>query len=168
MRNALLSLTSIVLCMGCATTPQSRDEFKTLSKNHPAYYITASHTANRRFESVAATLQKKWKECYNVQVTTSRTTQSGMTTSRYRETFHPRITKVNKSLVEMTLQSTTQGMTMLNKVPEGGEYIVALDVVRLSGNKTRIDWYSPASGWKESWETAQRWSDGKNLPCPKG
>ncbi len=166
MRGILLSIVGAVFCTACVTSPQTREDLKTSSKNHSSMAIAESHTANRRFEDVAATLQKKWQECFNVNVTTTRKTQSGMTTSKYRDSFHPYTRKVNNSLIEMTLRMTTQGMVMLNKVPEGGEYMVALDVVRLAGNKTRLDWYSPAWGWKENWQATQQWSDGKNVPCP--
>jgi len=168
MRGILLSIIAAAFCIGCVTAPQSRDELKTTAKNHPSMSIAETHTANRRFEDVAVTLQSKWRECYSVQVTTARTTQSGMTTSRYRDSFHPRVRKVNNSLIEMTLQMTTEGMVMLSKVPEGGDYLVALDIVRLSGNKTRLDWYSPAWGWKDGWEATKQWGDGKNVPCPTG
>lgn len=168
MRGILLPVIGVALLAGCVTSPQTREELKVSTRNHTSMAIVESHTANRRFEDVAATLQKKWQECYNIQVTTTRKTQSGMTTSRYRDEFHPHARKVNNSLVEMTLRMTTQGMVMLNKVPEGGEYIVALDIVRLPGDKARLDWYSPAWGWKDAWAAAQQWSDGKNAPCPTG
>ncbi|HZP93631.1 MAG TPA: hypothetical protein VFB20_12225 [Burkholderiales bacterium] len=42
-----------------------------------------------------------------------------MATSRYRDTYHPHVRKVDNSRVEMTLQMTTEGMIMLGKVSEG-------------------------------------------------
>ena len=164
MRYALLLAAAVVLA-ACTTTPQTRDEFRTLAAGHPKFYLTGSYTANRRLEDVATTLQRKWEECYSVQRTTTRT-QGGMTTSRYRDTFHPRIQKVSNSLIQMTLQQTTEGMIMLNKVPDGGEYIVVLDLERVSGNKTKLTWYSSQyAGWPQRWERNKQWSDGKDLAC---
>lgn len=145
--------------------PASRGEFKTLATNHQNWYLATSYTTNRRFEDVAVSMQRKWTECYFVERTTTRT-QGGMTTSRYKDTFHPRVTKVSNALVEMTLQVSTEGMIMLNKIPEGGEYRVVLDLERLPGNKTKLSWYSPSiGGWQKAWERNKRWSDGKDIGC---
>ena len=152
-----------VILSGCVTTPQTRDELKTTMKEHPDLSIADSYTANRPFDAVVGMIERKWDECYNVRNTTTRT-EGGMTKSRIRDTYHPKSHKVNNSLVEMTLQMTTEGMTTLNKVPSGGEYRVALDIVRLPGNKTKLTWYSTA-GWAKSWEINKQWSNGKNVAC---
>ena len=60
---------------------------------------------------------------------------------------------------------TTRGMVMLSKVPEGGEYIVALDIERAGKNSTRLSWYSRPGGWRDEWELNKQWSEGKDLPC---
>ena len=154
-----------VLLAGCNNMPQTRGDFTTMAAEHKSWYIAESHTSNRRLEDVAATLQRKWNECYSVARTTTRT-QGGMTASRYTDTMHPRSVKVSNSLVEMTLQVTTEGMVMLNKIPEGGEYRVALDLERQPGNKTKLTWYSPSvADWREVWERNKKWGDGKDVAC---
>jgi len=153
----------MVSLAGCVGAPQSRQELKTAAVEHPSLSVTGSYTSNRRLEDVAAALERKWKECYSVQRTTTRS-QGGMTTMNYRDTYHPKSRRVSSSLVEMTLQMTTQGMIMMTKVPEGGEYIVALDLERVPGNKTRLTWHS-VMGWTSSWERNKQWSDGKDVPC---
>jgi hypothetical protein len=160
----ILSIITVIFLAGCVTSPQTRDELKTTMINHPSLAIVGTYTTNRRFEEVVATLDRKWQECYGIRKTTTRT-EGGMTTMSYRDTFHPQSRKVNNSLVEMTLQMTTEGMIMLSKVPPGGDYIVALDLQRLSGNKTKLMWYSSAWGWTEAWERNKQWSDGKNMAC---
>jgi hypothetical protein len=150
---------------GCATTsPQSRDELKSFAKAHTTAMIYESYTSRRRFEDVVASLELKWNECYGISKTTTRS-ENGVRTSQYRDTFHPHFVKVNGFLVEMTLQMTTEGMVMLSKVPPGGDYIVALDVERLLGGKTRLTWHSAAWGWKDQWEVNKQWSDGKEAAC---
>jgi hypothetical protein len=152
------------LAAGCQTV-ETRDDFKKGIQSHPSLTISGTHTSSRRFEEVVSTLERKWKQCYGGQRTTTRT-QGGMTTMNYRDTFHPRVRKVNSSLVEMTLQMTTEGMIMLSKVPEGGDYLVALDVERTAGNKTKLIWYSGSlGGWKAAWERNKQWSDGKDVAC---
>lgn len=165
MRYASVLLTSLLVA-GCVTSPQTRQQLKDASIKSPRMMIADSYVANRSLESVAGSLERKWRECYEVSVTTTRSNKAGMTTSRYQDTFHPKFRRVGNARVEMTLQMTTQGMVALNKVPEGGEYMVALDLDRLPGNKTRLSWHSPRIGWKDSWETNKQWADGKDVPCP--
>jgi hypothetical protein len=159
-------LTSALLfaLAGCgATMPQTRSEFKELIGNHPSWYLSDRYVTNRGFEEAVKNIDKKWQECYNTNYTATRTS-GGMTTSRTRDTYHPKAVRKNNSLVEMTIQMTTEGIVMLDKTPPGGYYRVALDVKRLAGGKTELRWYSP-SGWKTAWEKSKQWADGKNTPC---
>ena len=153
----------VISLFGCVSAPQTRAELKTTVVNHPSLSVVGSHTSNRRFEEVVAMLERKWQECYSVRRTTTRS-EGGMTTMRYRDSYYPQSRKVNNSLVEMTLQMTTEGMIMVTKVPPGGDYMVALDLERLPGNKTKLSWYS-AMGWTDSWERNKKWSDGKDVAC---
>ena len=148
---------------GCATSPQSRNELKATAQAHTKMMIYESYTTSHHFEDVISTLQRKWQECYGISRTTSR--HDGVVKAQYTDTFHTHFAKVNNSLFAMTLQMTTKGMTMLSKVPPGGDYIVALDVERVSANTTKLTWYSAAWGWKDAWERNKKWSDGKNVPC---
>jgi hypothetical protein len=161
MRSALLIVA--ILLGGCVAAPQTRDELKTTAVAHPSLSVVGSYTSNRRFEDVAANLDRKWQECYSVRRSTTRIETSGARAS-YSDTYRPQSRRVSNSLVEMTLQMTTQGMTMLTKVPSGGEYIVALDLERLPGNKTKLTWHS-IRGWTKSWERNKQWSDGKDVAC---
>ena len=161
MRSALLI--GVISLAGCVAAPQTRDELKTTAVAHPSLSVVGSHTSNRRLEDVAATLERKWRECYSVRRTTTRTASSGAMAA-YRDTYHPKSRRVSNSLIEMTLQMTTEGMTSLTKLPPGGEYLVALDLERAPGNKTKVTWYS-IRGWTDSWERNKQWSDGKDLAC---
>lgn len=161
-RTALLVLT--VALLGCVATPQTRDEFMQQVKEYPTLGLHETYTANRRFEDVVRTIEAKWQECYNVARTTTRT-QGGMTTMRYRDTYHPRSEKVSNTLVHLTLQETSEGIVMLNKIPPGGLYVAALDLERLPANKTRLTWHSAKLGWRDGWERNKQWSEGKNVAC---
>lgn len=160
---ALLSIT-VLSMVGCVATPQTRDEFKQQVMDHPTFTIHDTYTANRRFEDVVRTLEGKWQECYNVSRTTTRS-QGGLTTMRYQDTYHPKSEKINNSLVEMTIQETSKGITMLNKIPPGGLYMAALNLERLPSNKTKLTWYSGGLGWRKIWEMNKQWSDGKDIAC---
>jgi hypothetical protein len=165
MRKLLLCF-SVILLPGCVTTtPQTREDFKTWTKEHTSMGLYEVYTVNRSFEDVVASLQKKWLQCYDINATTRRVS-GGITTSNYTDTFHPKFKKVDKSHLEMTLQMTTKGMIMLNKTPEGGEYVIALDVQRLSKNKTNLIWYSYSWGKKDELERTKAWGSGKDAPCP--
>ena len=165
----LVSITVVLMLSGCGTvvtTAQTRDEFTKDVLNSPKVGLTGSHTSSRRFEDVVRTLEQKWKECYSTAATTTRT-QGGMTTMRYTDINHPRWQKINNNLVEFTLQQTTQGMMMINKVPPGGEYIAAMNVERVPGNKAKLTWYSYNlfGAWKDDWERNKKWSDGQDAAC---
>ena len=161
---------AVLVLSGCSgmvtTTPQTRDEFKKEIMNSPKVGLTESYTSSRRFDDVVRSLEQKWSECYSRSVTTH-ASQGGMTTMHYTDTNHPRWQKINNSLVEFTLQQTTQGMTMINKVPPGGEYVVALNVERLPNNKTKLTWYSfnVFGSNRASWDRNKKWSDGQNTAC---
>jgi hypothetical protein len=164
LRGAALLFITVVSLVGCAVTPQTRNEFKQQIMDYPTMGLHDTYTANRRFEDVVRTLDAKWQECYNISKTMTRT-QGGLTTMRYRDTYHPKSQKINNSLVEMTLQETSQGITMLNKIPPGGLYVAALNLERLPANKTKLTWYSGAWGWRAIWEMNKQWSDGKDVAC---
>jgi hypothetical protein len=161
MRKSLLIV--VISLAGCVAAPQTRDELKTTAVAHPSLSVVGAYTSNRRFEDVAASLERKWEECYSVRRSTTREASSGARAT-YTDTYHPQSRRVSNSMVEMTLQMSTKGMTNLTKLPPGGEYLVALDLERLPGNKTKLSWYS-VRGWTESWERNKQWSDGKNLAC---
>lgn len=168
-RCLLVSIIGVLMLSGCGsvvTTPQSRGEFTKEILDSPKVGLTESYTSSRRFEDVVRTLEQRWKECYSTAATTTRT-QGGMTTMRYTDINHPRWQMINNNLVEFTLQQTTQGMMMINKVPPGGEYIVAMNVERLPGSKTKLTWYSYDlfGSSKESWERNKKWSDGQDAAC---
>lgn len=148
---------------GCATPLlQSRDELKSFARDHATVMIYESYTSSRRFEEVAATLQGKWEACYG-KSNAIPGPENGTPTSR--AAFHPHFLKVNSFLFEMSLQTTQSGAPMQSKMPEGGSYLVALDVERLLGGKTRLTWHSAAKEWKEQWELSKQWSDGKDAAC---
>lgn len=160
----ILIASLLLILLGCVTTmPQTRDEFKTLAGNHPTWYIADRYVSTRGFEDVIKSLEKKWQDCYSASRTTTRTS-GGMTTSSYRDTYHPKAKKINNSLVEMTIQMTTEGMVMLDKTPPGGYYQAALDIRRAPGGKAALTWYS-ANGWKKEWEKNKQWADGENTSC---
>lgn len=159
----LIGFVVAVMLSACATSPQSRDELKSAARAHPTAMIYASYTSKRRFEDVIATLELKWNECYGISKSTTR--YGNGDAAQFRDTLHPRIDKVNGFLVEMTLQVSREGMARLGKVPEGGDYMVALDVERLLGAKTRLTWHSATAGWQEQWELNKQWSDGKEAAC---
>lgn len=151
----------------CATTPpqpqaQSRDELKASARDHATTMIYESYTSRRRFEEVVATLQGKWEQCYGAGNTAGRA-DNGAT--KPGAAVHPRFFKVNSFLFEMSLQSAADGTAIQGKVPEGGTYVVALDVERLLGGKTQLTWHSAAAGWKEQWELNKQWGDGKEAAC---
>jgi hypothetical protein len=158
----ILMLSAVFFLAGCVTTmPQTREEFIKFSSDHPSWYIADKYVSNRPFEAVVNSLHKKWQECYAVSRTTTRSS-GGMITSRDTETYHPKIKRINNSSVEMTLQMTSPNM--LNKVPPGGYYMVAINIKRLPSGRAEVAWFSNTF-WKKDWTRNKDWIDGKNLSC---
>lgn len=149
---------AVAAMLAACATPllQSRDELKSFAKDHATLMISESYTSSRRFEEVVAALQGKWEACYGTGQNAAGTENTASTS---RAVFHPNFLKVNSFLFEMSLQKSQ------DKIPEGGNYLVALDVERLLGGKTRLTWHSAAKEWKEQWELNKQWSDGKDAAC---
>lgn len=163
-----IAVVSVLALSACAILeqPKTREEFTKFVVDSPKLGFTDTYTVHRRFEDVVQSLDRKWQECYNVTKTMSRT-EGGIKTMQYRDTYVPFTHRVNNSLAELTLQISSSRMKMVNNVPTGGDYIMALDVERLPANKTKLTWYSPAilGDWKENWARNKKWSEGGNTGC---
>jgi hypothetical protein len=148
----------VVLLASCVAVPQSRDEMITEVKSHPNAAIADTYTSNRGYEEVVANVWRKWKECYNVTKTTT-LSENGMMTSSSSDSYYPEIKKVSSSRTELTLRMATNGST-----PDGGVYLIALNIERAPRNKTKLTWYSYNASAK-SWGRNKQWSSGQNVPC---
>ncbi len=168
MRRLVLISGIVAVLSGCAgmEPAQTRKEFVQKNLDGIPFSMVDKHVAKRRFEDVVASLRRKTAECFNVNVTTTRT-QGGMTTSKVRDEYRTTIRVINANRAELTTQYTSKGMINLQTVPEGGFYSRAVDIDRLTPGTTRLTYYgSSFDSGKKAWAAIKDWGDGKTTPCP--
>jgi hypothetical protein len=147
-------------------TPQTRQEFVQMNVKGAAFSMVDSHVAHRSFDTVVRNLKNKSAECLDTNVTTRRT-ENGMPTMNVKDEFRTTVRVVSANRAELTTQYRSKGITYAQKVPEGGFYRRAVDIVRLSANTTKLTYYgSSFDSSKKIWATIKQWSDGESAPCP--
>lgn len=150
---------------GCgAIMPQTRSAFIKSAETHPSVALVAKSVVNRPFDDVVSSLNEAWQRCYNISNVTTRS-DNNVTTMRMSQNYHPKLVRVSPNLAEFTLQYSMSGITMADKVPDGGYYGVALNVKHLSPTKTELNWYGALGDNKEMWQRNQNWAAGKNATC---
>jgi hypothetical protein len=157
----------IALVTGCASMdPQSRDEYRAAVEGGRPFSMKESFVAKRGFDDVVRMLRQKSGECFNINVRTTRK-QDGMTTMDTTDEVRTVVRVVNSKHAEVTMQTTPKGIVMLNKVPEGGFYRMAIDIDRLTAGSTRLTYYgSSTDHGKRRLAVIKQWSDGKQAGCP--
>lgn len=167
MRKTVFFICLIMLVSGCASMdPQTRDEYRTAVDGGRPFSMKESFVAKRGFDDVVRTLRQKSDECFNVNVRTTRK-QNGMTTMDTTDEVRTVIRVVNSKHAELTMQTNPKGIIMLNKVPEGGFYRMAIDIDRLTAGTTRLTYYgSSTDHGKRRLAVIKQWSDGKPVGCP--
>jgi hypothetical protein len=148
--------------------PQTREEFRQqLVASDSRFKFIDTYVAKRRFDDVVKSLKQNVEQCFDQNVTTTRT-QGGMTTMNQTDEWRTTVRVVNSNRAEVTTQMTMKGAIVPGKVPPGGLYMTAVDIERLTPSTTKLSYYgSTSSGSKERWDLVKQWSDGKSTPCPK-
>ena len=152
---------------GCAgANPQTREEYVQAHVSGVPFSMMDTHVSNRSFEQVVASLRQKSEECFNTNVTTSRT-EGGVKTMNIRDEYRTTVRVLSAGKAELTTQFTSKGIVYLQKVPDGGFYSRAVDIERVSPSRTKLTYYgSKFESSKLSWAAIQQWGDGKATACP--
>lgn len=156
---------------GCANvksgTWYSREEFVAYNKEGGLMAMTDTYVANRKFDQVVTALKQRSADCLDTDSTMARRS-GGIQTMRVTDHFRTAVRVVAPGRAELTTQFTSDGITYLQKVPEGGFYHRAVDIERLTPTTTKVTYYgSSFSGSKETWAMMKKWSDGQALEaCP--
>jgi hypothetical protein len=166
-----MSKTGIVLMAlatlgGCAEFPKSRPEFQQLVRSGASLSQTDSHVAKRSLDDVVRLLRPRLTDCFDYNVTWRRM-EGGATVGASRERWQSSLRAVDKSHAEVTVQRLVGGA--VQKQPEGGIYVVAVDLDRLDAASTKLTFYGPSTGFGNStWDSFKQWSEGKSAGCPTG
>jgi hypothetical protein len=170
MRNTTIFVALAVAALsGCAMNyPQTRDEFRQqLVASDSRFKFIDTYVTKRRFDDVVKSLKGNVAQCFDQNVTTTRS-QGGMTTMNVTDEWRTTVEVINRNRAEVTTQMKMRGAFVPGKVPPGGLYMTAVDVERLTPATTKLSYYgSTSSGSKERWDLIKQWSDGKPTPCPK-
>jgi hypothetical protein len=169
MRSAIFAAVAAAVLSGCATNyPQTREELrKGIVESDSSFKFVDTYVAKRRFDDVVKSLKQNVEQCFDQDVTTTRS-QGGMTTMNQTDEWRTSVKVINRNRAEVTTQMTMKGAIVPVKVPPGGFYVTAVDVERLTASTTKLSYYgSTSSGSKERWDLIRQWSDGKPTPCPK-
>lgn len=167
MRRYLFLPALVIILSGCeGMNPQTRAEFIKMNRSGAPFAYIDTHTAKRPLESVVKSLRQKVDECFQVDVSTTRS-QGGITTMNVTDEFRTRINVVNKNHAELTTQFHMKGMLVLQKVPEGGFYHTAMDIDRIDASSTKLTYYgSSFESSKLKWQALKQWSEGNMVACP--
>lgn len=168
MRRLVVIAGIVAVLAGCAgaAPSQSREEFVQNRLRGAPFSMVDSHLSKRRFDDVVNSLKRRTAECFNVDVTTRRTS-GGATTMNVKDEYRTTVRKVSAERAELTTQYTSKGMVSLQKVPEGGFYYRAVDIEKITANSTKLTYYGPSiDSGKRAWAAMKQWGDGQPAACP--
>ena len=138
---SVLLLGTIASLCSCGTVPNSRAHFIELMKEEsgigPFKRMVFSKTISEPFDKVIANIDDKLQGCIPGGFQTVTMRGSSMSSQTVRN--NDRIEKVSPDKAEITMQQYHSGTLMQ---PEGGSYLLAADVFRLSENSVRIDFFT--------------------------
>lgn len=168
-RKIALGLTLSAALCGCGSLgqPMSPSEFRE-TVGGSSFGTVESFEATRPYDQVVDTLRKKANECLAVATTSSGTVfQGNMAT---RETSHS-VYKPTVSVAGQTMQLAVQvdfgPHAVVQKVPEGGFYILVADATPAGTKATKVTIYHGKLGKaKEIGAAVRGWATGTSASCP--
>lgn len=146
---------------GCATPPQTVNDFRADFKGGPKSTKVEKHEVNRPFANVYDDIKSHSDKCLNVVVTAATSGSSGLQRSaiRYRSTTR----KTGDQAGEMVLQLAKEAP---EKMPEGGYFTLLTDIGSISADRTRITIYGPSVMYDDAFDAIFSWARGKDRICP--
>lgn len=160
----LSPVASVLLCSACFSMPQTADEFRqavpgSFSAKHQSYEL------DRSYARIGASLRRRASECLNVAVEVTTTGHSSA--SHWIDEYKPTVI-VGKQRTELHLQQHKKQANLFkpHKEPEGGYYMLVVDVEKLGRNKVRVDMYAPRLGYSHLVEAVDGWIRGTSDLCP--
>ncbi len=144
--------------------PQTAQEFRqavpgSFSAKHQSYDL------NRSYRQVADTLSAKATECFNVAVEVR---SSGYGSSAHWTDYYKPTVVVGDQRTEFHLQQYKDQKNLIkpHEEPEGGYYLMVVDVNRVSRNKVSVDMYAPRVGYGHVVDAVDGWIRGTSELCP--
>jgi hypothetical protein len=162
----LARLSSIVLLAwcGCFSMPQTAAEFReavpgSLSAKHRSYEVERSYAA------ISEELSRRSDECLNVSVEVS--SVGYRSASHWTDHYKPTVVVADGRTELYLQQHKVQGnLIKPHKEPEGGYYMLVVDVGRLSRDHVKVDMYAPRIGYDHLVDAVDGWIRGTSSLCP--
>ena len=159
----ILSTFALVLFTGCVNHPKTAQEFRVAI---PDAFMAEVETieVDRPFSEVAKTFKQKAPKCLDVRIKT--VSQSSTSYQVLIAQYHPTVVTGPKK-AEIHLQRHYEsGVMNVGEEPENGYYLLVVDAIPISKNKTKIVFYRPSMGFDTLITAIKGWASGKNLGCP--
>lgn len=158
-------LVAVAAIAGCAQLPQTRPEFQQVVRNGAALTRTDSYVARRSLDDAVRLLRPRLTECFDYNLAWTRT--EGAAVGMFKEKWHSSVRPIDRTRAEVTVQRMV-GSAARNQ-PEGGIYMVAVDLERIDASTTKLTYYGSSSAFGNStWDSLKQWSEGKAASCPTG
>ncbi len=152
-----------LLLTGCISHPQTAQEFRVAI---PDAFMAEVETieVNRPFTEVATTFKKKAPQCLDVRIKT--VSQSNTSYEVLIAQYHPTVI-VGSKKAEIHLQRHYEtGVMNVSEEPKNGYYLLVVDAIPITKDKTRIIFYRPSMGFDSLVTAIKGWASGTNLECP--
>jgi hypothetical protein len=167
MNRSVVLVLLIVGITGCAEMiyPQNAAEYRARVS---APYIEKLEI-KRPFRTVSDVLRKKSAECLDVSLTRRWMEPQGMYSIPRQQTvrYRPAV-RLSAAKAELQVQVDDGTRGGMQKVPEGGMYILVVDAYPAGSDRTRIEIYGGGEHfYKAVAEGVKSWATGANLDCPK-
>jgi hypothetical protein len=168
-RKLVVGLTLSAALCGCGSLgqPMNPTEFRQ-TVGGSSFGTVESFEAARPYEQVVDTLRKKANECLAVATTSSGTVFQGNMAMREtsRSTYKPTLSVIGQS-TELAVQVDFGEHTVVQKVPEGGFYILVADATPVGTKATKVTIYRGSLGKsKEIGAAVRSWATGASTTCP--
>jgi len=163
MKQFLLIAFTLLLFTGCISHPQTAQEFRVAI---PDAFMAEVETivVDKPLSEVAKNFKKRAKKCLDVKIKT--VSQSSTSYQVLIANYHPTLIS-NTKKVELHLQRHYEsGVMNVSQEPKNGYYLLVVDAIPISNNKTKIVFYRPSMGFDSLIRSIKGWASGKTLACP--
>ena len=143
--------------------PQNRAEFVAAVREGSSFTEIEDKTIARNFESVVATLTKKSDECLTKDV--DRTGYAGSELEVASAKYLAAIEQKPPNSAEFTLR--VQHSPRPVGAPEGGVYVMAVDLSRQDASHTKATLYMTTMGYDDIVGALRTWLAGDHADCPE-
>ena len=150
------------LLAGCVTPPQTPSELREGVKRGAMMSKTERQEVNRSFKTVFTDVKTNTDKCLNVTVIGSTPGTYGPVVESIP--YHARSRMVGDKAGETVLQHSKRAT---GQMPEGGYFVMVMDIEETGPNKTAITIYGPSIGFQNIYDAVLAWAKGETRACPK-